>query len=221
MSTTSPGARAEAAPYELVGRSRQKLRTQKALIDAARKLVTEGLAPTVEEAAAAAGISRTTAYRYFTSQSALLAAAHPEIERTSLLPERPPASPEARLEIVISELTRILLDSEPQQRTMLRLSLEAGAEPKDLVLRKGRAIGWIEEALEPLRGRLSPKKLRRLALAIRSAVGIEPLVWLTDVAGLTRKEAVSVMRWSASSLLVAALAESAGKRPRMSPRIQE
>ena len=207
---TPDRARSEPTSYELSGRSRQKLRTQKALIDAARRLVAEGSSPTVEAAAAAAGISRTTAYRYFTSQAALLAAAHPEIERTSLLPEAAPGDPEARLDIVINELTRILLDSEPQQRTMLRLSLEGGAAQKDLVLRKGRAIGWIEEALEPLRGRLPPRKLRRLTLAIRSAVGIEPLVWLTDVAGLSSKEAVSVMRWSASALLATALSESGG-----------
>jgi hypothetical protein len=125
------------------------------------------------------------------------------------LPQDPPEDPAVRLELVIKELTRILLYSEPQQRTMLRLSLEGGGERKDLVLRKGRAVGWIEEALAPLRGQVPPKKLRRLVLAIRSAVGIESMVWLTDVAGLSRKEAVSVMRWSASSLLAAALAESA------------
>ncbi len=208
MSTTP------AAPpaYELVGRTRQKLRTRQVLIEAARKLVAEGSAPSVEEAAAAAGISRTTAYRYFASQAALLYAAHPEIERTSLLPEEPPEGAEERLDVVIEELTRILLYSEPQQRTMLRLSLEGRGERKDLVLRKGRAVGWIEEALAPLRGRVSAKKLRRLVLAIRSAVGIEAMVWLTDVAGLSRKEAVSLMRWSARSLLAAALAESAAER---------
>jgi hypothetical protein len=38
-------------------------------------------------------------------------------------------------------------------------------------------------------------------------VGIEALVWLTDIAGLSRQQAVEVMRWSARSLLRAALAE--------------
>ena len=36
--------------------------------------------------------------------------------------------------------------------------------------------------------------LRRLVLAIRSAIGIEALVWLTDVAGLSRDDAVDLMR---------------------------
>ena len=78
------------------------------------------------------------------------------------------------------------IDNEPQLRTALRLSLEPGAE-EELVLRQGRVIGWLEEALEPLQGELSSAELRRLVLAIRSACGIEALVWLTDVAGLTRR----------------------------------
>jgi hypothetical protein len=55
---------------------------------------------------------------------------------------------------------------------------------------------------------LTERDLRRLILAIRSAAGIEALVWLTDIAGLSRKEAVQLMRWSASALLRSALAES-------------
>jgi hypothetical protein len=38
--------------------------------------------------------------------------------------------------------------------------------------------------------------LHRLALAIRATLGIEVLVWLTDVAGQSRKEAVEIMRSS-------------------------
>jgi hypothetical protein len=38
-------------------------------------------------------------------------------------------------------------------------------------------------------------------------VGIEALVWLTDIAGLSRQQAVEVMRWSARSLLQATLAK--------------
>jgi hypothetical protein len=77
-----------------------------------------------------------------------------------------------------------------------------------LPLRQGRAIAWIEEALSPLRTRLSEPELRRLVLAIRSATGIEALVWLTDIAGLSREEAGDVMRWSASALLRSALSGS-------------
>src|SRR6266851_4514449 len=55
-------------PYEKFGRTTQKNRTRTALIEATRKLLSTGRFPTVEEAAEAAAISRTTAYRYFPDQ---------------------------------------------------------------------------------------------------------------------------------------------------------
>jgi AcrR family transcriptional regulator len=193
--------------YELAGRTQQKQRTRNALVDAARNLVARGLSPTVEDAAAAASISRTTAYRYFPNQRALLAAAHPETSAESLLPPDAPDDAAERLDLVVQAFMRVILDTEQQQRTMLRLSLEADPnESSDLPLRQGRAIGWIEEALAPLRSRLDDAELHRLALAVRSAAGIEALVWLTDIAGLSRSEAVELMRWSARAMYDSALA---------------
>jgi AcrR family transcriptional regulator len=193
--------------YESTGRTQQKARTRAALLHAARELLAAGRTPNVEEAAEAAGVSRATAYRYFPNQRALLVAAHPEIEATELLGDDAPDDPHERLERTIAELIRLTIDTEPELRTMLRLSLEPGPA-EELLLRQGRAIGWIEEALAPLQGRLRPSLLRRLILAIRSACGIEALVWLTDVAGLSRREASELMRWSGLALLRAALAEA-------------
>jgi AcrR family transcriptional regulator len=196
-------------PYEQTGRTRQKARTRRALIEATRELLAQGLDPTVEQAADAADVSRTTAYRYFPNQRSLLVAAHPVIEAESLLGPDPPADVEARLALVVRAVTEIVLENEPQLRTMLRLSLEPRPpEPEQLVLRRGRAIGWIEEALAPLRGRVPDAEIHRLALAIRAGAGIEAFVWLTDVAGLSRDEAVDLMRWSAGSLLRSTLAEN-------------
>jgi AcrR family transcriptional regulator len=194
--------------YELTGRTQQKQRTRKALVAAARELVAQGVTPSVEASAARASISRTTAYRYFRNQRTLLLSAHPEMEARSLLPEDPPEDPEDRLDLVIETFLRLIVDTEPQQRTMLRLSLEPDPSLRgELPLRQGRAIGWITEALAPLRNRMSEAQLRRLAVAIRSAAGIEPLVWLTDIAGLSREDAVQLMRQSARALLRFALAD--------------
>jgi AcrR family transcriptional regulator len=192
-------------PYESRGRAGQKGRTRSALISATRELIAQGMTPTVEAAAAAALMSRTTAYRYFSSQRALLVAAHPEIETTSMLPPNPPHDPESRLDAVIREFHRTILETEAQQRTVLRLSLEPGSQRGEHPLRQGRAVGWIAEALSPLQTLLAEEDLMRLVLAIRSATGIEALVWLTDVAGLSREEATAVMRGSAQALLKSAL----------------
>lgn len=198
-------------PYELTGRSRQKQRTRDALVTAARDLVARGGAmPTVEAAAEAASVSRTTAYRYFPTQKALLVAAHPETTATSLVPHDAGDDPEARLLGAVDAFIRIIVDTEHQQRTMLRLSLDPDISNESLPLRQGRAIIWFEEALDPLRPQITDAAIHRLALSVRSAVGIESLVWLTDVAGLTREEAAELMRNSARALLRQARADPDG-----------
>ncbi len=189
-----------------LGRVHQKARTRAALVSAARALLAEGGTPTIDQVAAAAGLSRATAYRYFPSQDELLVATFPEIAEPSLLGETPPADAAARLELVAESIARTAIEHEPELRAMLRLSLEPVApSPVDLPFRVGRRITWVADALSPLRGTLPDADLQRLVLAIASAVGIDALVWLTDIAGLTRKEAADVMRWSARALLQAAL----------------
>lgn len=159
-------------------------------------------------AAEAASVSRTTAYRYFPTQKDLLVAAHPETTASSLVPDDAGDDPEKRLLGVVEAFIEIVVDTEAQQRTMLRLSLDPDSSSESLPLRQGRAIGWFEEALSPLRPRLTDGEIHRLALSVRSAVGIEALVWLTDIAGLTRQEASERMLFSARALLAQTLADA-------------
>jgi hypothetical protein len=99
---------------------------------------------------------------------------------------------------------------------MLRLSLEASAAEREaLPLRQGRAIGWIAEALEGVRADFTDDQFRQLVLSIRATIGIEALVWLVDVAGLSRDDAVALTRWSAQALLQRATS-IAPPAPRMS-----
>jgi AcrR family transcriptional regulator len=193
-----------AIPYEATGRTQQKSRTRQALVEATHELLAEGLTPQVEDAAERAGISRTTAYRYFPNQRSLLLAAQPQIQPDTLLPADAPADPKARLDVFMAAFTRYNFDWEPQLRTALRLSLEPGASKP--VLRRGRAIGWIEDALAPLRDSHPDTDVRQLAIAIRAATGIESLIWLLDIAGLTRAEAAETVRHTAQAQLDAALA---------------
>jgi AcrR family transcriptional regulator len=193
-------------PYLHTGRTSQKARTRDALIEAARRLLAEGVTPTIEAAAAEASIGRTTAYRYFPNSRTLLGATYPEIEMHSLLGADPPEDPLARLEIVAEHQTRRIVEPEPEYRAQLRLALEgepAGGE--SLPLRRGRRIEWIEDALSPLGERIPEPELRRLVYGIGATLGIEAFVWLTDMGGLSRGEAVEVMRSNARTLLRSAL----------------
>jgi hypothetical protein len=67
--------------------------------------------------------------------------------------------------------------------------LELGAGLADTGLMAARLVG----------------ELRRLVLGICATLGIEALVWLTDMGGLSREEAVEVMRSNARTLLRSAL----------------
>ena len=217
--------RAMSTGYEGTGRSAQKARTRSALITATRELVAAGATPTIEDAAAAAGISRTTAYRYFSNKRALLLAAHPEISATTMLPPNPPSDAAERLDAVVRNFTAMIVDTEAQQRTMLRLSLEEEpSERRALPLRQGRAIAWISEALDGLDDELADPERHQLVLAVRATIGIEALVWLVDVAGLSAGDARALMRWSAQALLERARSQPppvprpgrSGRRPRHS-----
>ena len=193
-------------PYLHTGRTNQKARTRDALVVAARRLLAEGVTPTIEASAAEAAIGRTTAYRYFPNSRALLAATYPEIEMDSLLGADPPEDPLARLEIVAESQTRRIVEHEPEYRAQLRLALEGeAAGGESLPLRRGRRIRWIEDALSPLSGRMPERELRQLVLGIGATLGIEAFVWLTDMGGLSREEAVEVMRSNARTLLRSAL----------------
>lgn len=194
-------------PYESTGRVNQKARTREALISATRDLLAQGVVPSMERAATAASISRTTAYRYFPTQRELLTAAYPHIEQRSLLGPNPPDDPEARLGVVVDEHTARILDNEPQMRAVLRLSLE-GLRPPELPMHRGLRIGWIEDALAPLRGQIADQQFRRLTYGIGATLGIEAFVWLTDIAGLSREDAIATIRANAIGLLRGAIAHN-------------
>ena len=189
--------------YVESGRTRQKQRTRDQLIAAARELMKAGDTPRVEEVAEAAGISRPTAYRYFASRAELLAAAFPETGAASVLPDPPPDALDERVAAVAGFVIDLVQENEPQQRAMLRLSL--GEVPHELPLRQGRVIPWFLEALAPIADSMGDESVRRLALALRAACGIETRVWFSDVAGLAPAEVSALQQWMVDALLTQAL----------------
>jgi AcrR family transcriptional regulator len=182
-------------------------------VGATRRLMSEGVTPTVEQAAAEAAIGRATAYRYFPNQRALLTATFPTLDERSLLGDKPPGDLRDRLEIVVDAIARQAVQHEAELRNMLRLSLEPDPSKRgELPFRVGRRIMWVAEALAPLRGQVPGRDFDRLVHSIAAAVGIDALVWLTDVAGLSREGAVETMRWSARALLEAVSADAPALR---------
>jgi AcrR family transcriptional regulator len=157
--------------------------------------------PSVEQAADAALVSRTTAYRYFPSQRALLAAAFPQLDDHSLLGDHPPADVRERVALFAEKMTDSILANEAEMRAMLRLSLDPQVPLHEVALRQGRRTVWVADALAPLRDSLTKSRFERLTLTIAAAVGIESFIWLVDVGGVDRATAAAVLRSSCNALL--------------------
>ncbi len=188
-------------PLQEKGRARQRARTRDALTAATRQLLRAGVTPSVEQAADAARVSRTTAYRYFPSQRALLAATFPQLEGGSLLGDHPSTDVRERVALFAEKMTESILANEAEMRAMLRLSLDPQVPLQEVALRQGRRTIWVADALAPLRGSLTKSRFERLTLTIAAAVGIESFVWLVDVGGVERATAADLLRSSCSALL--------------------
>lgn len=192
-------------PYEAGGRARQKQRTREALVAALHELMATTASPTVDEVARHAGISRTTAYRYFPDQTALISAGYPEIAESPRFTGDRPEDAAARVRVVVDLQLDIIEKWEAQLRAALRTALDT--DPDRAPLRGGRAIGWFTAALAVLGPSWSGDRTRRAALRLRAVAGIEAWIWLVDVAGVSPTEARGIIRDNADAVLRSALDE--------------
>jgi AcrR family transcriptional regulator len=190
------------------GRTAQKLRTRQALMDTAVELVKAGRRPSVSAVADQAGVSRATAYRYFPSQDLMLSEAM--IRATAgtaadtLLPTGTTAADPAELAAAITrQAGQYSLDHEDRLRTALRLSLD----PSSGYQRPGRRGRWIDDILAAASDRIDEPARARLSAALNLVLGIEPIIVLTDIAGLDRADALDVMEWVATALVGASMRE--------------
>jgi AcrR family transcriptional regulator len=201
------------------GRVDQKERTRAALLAAAVELIRQGKQPTVEEAAAFARISKRTAYRYFVSQAHLLADASLEALRpvmgTAIGKAISSGDARHRLAALAAAMNELAVAYEPALRIMMRAALERGisGEPAGPRQRGQRRLDWIHTALSPVRDQLTKPSYDRLAASLAVSLGVDALIVLRDICGLEADQVLSVMVWTAHSLLDSALgsANAAGQ----------
>jgi AcrR family transcriptional regulator len=189
-----------------------KERTMRLLREAARELLRTGGPLTVPAAAELAGVSRATAYRYFPNNDAVV------LHATLSLADNPPDdadwAPAAtssgelsdRAAVVVRATGAWAFDHETELRTFLRLSLEPEREhqkPRRGLTNRGR---WIADLLEDLPNDVPPPARDRLAKALIPLFGSDAIVWTTDMAELSREEAIDLLAWMAQVLVKATLA---------------
>ena len=188
-------------------RINQKRRTRSELLRAARDLTAQGAHPSVAEAADHAGISRATAYRYFSTpddmiREAVLDAVATAVRVEPQVADAPARTVDERLQHLVGQVFEMVRDNE----TMFRALLASTVTGRSKVKRGARRVGWLTEALEPLRPQLPPAQFQRLVYGLSLMTGIETLVVLKDVCGLETAEAQVVTLWTAKTLLAGVLA---------------
>jgi AcrR family transcriptional regulator len=201
------------------GRVNQKRRTRAAVVGAAKELLQQGITPTVAQAAEAALVSRTTAYRYFPTQESLLMelSVNLDVDDLEALVAEPvdaDGAPARVLELV-DRFNRHVQAAEVQYRTAMRLYqdqwLEAVAAGDDAPLvREGRRGRWLEACLAPLAGTAPHADVERLVRALSLVIGPEPMVVLRDVCHLDPEEALALTDWVARVLIEATFGEAPG-----------
>ncbi|MBM9504225.1 TetR/AcrR family transcriptional regulator [Actinacidiphila acididurans] len=208
-----------ASPGTEGGRVNQKLRTRRAIVQAAAELSESGRDVNMAEIAKAALVSEATAYRYFPDLSSLL-----EEAIVGYVP-----SPEDALRSVAQSgdvVERVAAATEYLLRHVLRRqgvvrAMIAGTitRPERSTRRPGLRFGLIDYALSPLTdgsAALGAEALEQLRRDLSVVVSAEALFSLTDLYGLPPEEAVASLVRTATSLARASLekCDAPAARPR-------
>jgi len=194
-------------------------RTRRLLLDAARELLRSGRPLTVQAVADQAGVSRATAYRYFSSNdSVAVQATMPLHDDPFADPAWPYSRPDPHADLptraggVVRSMGEWAFDHAQELRTLLALSLEPDSEARGLSRRgKLRRTRWIDGLLADLPDSVEQDTRRRLAAALLPLFGADAIVWTADVAGLDREAALDILAWTASTLVRAVLDEADGR----------
>lgn len=193
-----------------------RARTMSLMLDTACRLMQEGETPSVSAVAEAAGVSRATAYRYFSSQTALVQAVVDEALGPILKWHSDSNDAEARItDLLASSMPRIL-EYEATFKAALKLSLDqwarrqAGTLGTEPPFKRGHRVDLLQTAIAPLRKTLPRRAFSRLAKALSLTYGLEVLIILKDLWGLEADEMKDVAVWAGRALVKSAVAEARG-----------
>ncbi len=177
------------------------------MVATASDMMRRGLSPSVSEVAEAAGVSRSTAYRYFPTLADMLRAVVAEALGPILSWDDPAATGEARLASLYGKAFPRLAEHEATFRAAIRQSLEPSSDvPGDKTLGRGHRRSLLLRAI--VDSGLSPDQSARLVQALSLTFGIEAMIVLKDICGLDDQKAEEVALWAAQALLQAARREA-------------
>lgn len=189
------------------GRTNQKARTRRAIVDACRELTRSGGEVTMPRVAERALVSEATAYRYFPDLVSLLqesfAGLWPPPEQ-ALAPVADSRDPVERVTFAAEYLLAGVHAYEGSVRAMIAHTLTA---PDAARARPGVRFGLIDCALAPFEDTLTAEAMAQLKLDLAVAVSAEAFFTLTDLCRLPPGPAIASATRTAASLTRAAFAD--------------
>jgi AcrR family transcriptional regulator len=192
-----------------------RVRMRRTMLDAAMRLMQDGLVPSISDVAEEAQVSRATAYRYFPTQSALVQAAVDEALGPILKWSSSSEDAERRVSELIQYSYPRMNDYEVPLRAALRLALDqwalvhAGKLKAEEAMVRGRRIELLTSAVAPLRRQLGSVRTERLTQALSLVFGTEAFVVLKDIWRLDRESAEEVALWTCHALIRCAIEDLA------------
>lgn len=181
-------------------------RTRRRLVAAAMNLSASGALPSLTEVATQAEMSRATAYRYFPTQGALVAAMVEESLRPIIEWRPHQADAGQRIHELLAFAYPRMLEHEGVLRAALQLSLQQWSEqrrdpktPETLV--RGNRKNILQRVVEPLEGKMSAEGLQRMIYAFSLIYGSEVFMVMKDIWHTDDNEILNVTQWMAKAIL--------------------
>ncbi len=175
-----------------LGRDKQRNRTRQALLEGARQLLAQGEPVTVSAAAARVGISRATAYRYFSDPQTLAIEAGLDLRVTPYAAVvEGSATLHARLAAIADYYLRLALENEDGFRRFIAHAAAPDASGS-IARRGGRRVDYFRQALADFGDPLPEAQARRLVAQLSAATGIEALIAFVDVARIPQAQLPAV-----------------------------
>jgi AcrR family transcriptional regulator len=191
-----------------------KARTRQLMLNTAIELMQQGQTPSVSDVAEAGGVSRATAYRCFPSQAALVQSVVDEALGPLLSWDSASMDAAERVDDLLTASFERILAFESTFKAALKLSLEqwasdrAGTLGEEPTFRRGHRVELLQKAIGPLRDVLGNKRFLRLAQALALTDGLEVLLVLKDLWGLSSRQVQETARWAARALVNAAISDA-------------
>jgi AcrR family transcriptional regulator len=186
------------------GRIIQKLKTREALVLKANELLRKGNLTSIEQAAREAGISKATAYRYFTKLDALKREASLQLKAEKpedLFKDLPTDNIKLRIDRLIDYHFRLFIENEDEFRLFLSSVIGESLTDSDTQLRGGRRIALITEALAPLSNNLSKSEFDHMVYALSLVFGIESITILRDLCKLDNNDILKNWKWTVARIV--------------------